>query len=423
MDSVDLENNTQKKNDGKVKKLSKDSFPLKLHYLLQEAERMGMGNVIAWLPHGRAFRVDNRKRFVVELLPWYFGMRKYESFQRQLNIYGFHWIKTGPDRNGYFSEYFVRHCPDIAAMGMIRQRKKGQGPRKPAVKAPNFYENETLPWMALSGPEAAASPVAFVPEPVLVRSIVTSAGRVQQGLTKRKDLERWLGDDNKGLASKPKKTEARRPCKKPGHSLVAASTPSTTHACCTLQFQIASLVWKELASGSEAVVAPPSNLKLLPVTTRHEGGSAGAKKVRGVGRAVLRAPLPKPQPLQAVVENTAVTRSVFVRGKQSVEDESQIMEAEVRKEYPCARDLASLSHLFHQTQAMVPEVPGTRYLASTSNLGGSFSGWRCGDYDTMPDGTKTLSSVPRANNSAPSYDSGSEDWLQTLFVVFGVDQC
>jgi hypothetical protein len=44
-------------------------FPAKLHYALEQAENDGLGEIIAWRPHGRAFLVLDRRRFEAEFLP------------------------------------------------------------------------------------------------------------------------------------------------------------------------------------------------------------------------------------------------------------------------------------------------------------------------------------------------------------------
>ena len=48
-----------------------DLFPAKLHYVLEQVEKDGGGDVIAWRSHGKAFLVKDRERFVTDLLPKY----------------------------------------------------------------------------------------------------------------------------------------------------------------------------------------------------------------------------------------------------------------------------------------------------------------------------------------------------------------
>lgn len=119
-------------------------FPSKLFLLLDEAERTGYSDVVSWLPHGRAFRVDDRDAFVERLMPAYFGQSSYSSLQRQLNIYGFTRIGSGPDKHGYYHQKFLRGMPFLVE-NFRRCKLKGQGPRKPAEIPPNFYI--IMPWM------------------------------------------------------------------------------------------------------------------------------------------------------------------------------------------------------------------------------------------------------------------------------------
>jgi hypothetical protein len=48
---------------------TKNSFPVQLHYLLGEMESDGMGDIIGFAVHGRAFKVHKVDRFVEEILP------------------------------------------------------------------------------------------------------------------------------------------------------------------------------------------------------------------------------------------------------------------------------------------------------------------------------------------------------------------
>jgi hypothetical protein len=58
------------------------TFPMKLHFMLMESERMGFEDVVCWLGN-YAFKVIDTHRFSVEIMPIYFNQTKYKSFQRQ----------------------------------------------------------------------------------------------------------------------------------------------------------------------------------------------------------------------------------------------------------------------------------------------------------------------------------------------------
>ena len=117
----------------------KAEFPIKLHKMLDEVDP----DIAAWLPHGRAFRVNDIEAFVEEVLPAYgFNQSKITSFYRQLNLYGFSRMIKGPDAGGYYHECFLRGKPNLIG-GMVRVKVKGGGNRpKPSEIAktqPNFY--------------------------------------------------------------------------------------------------------------------------------------------------------------------------------------------------------------------------------------------------------------------------------------------
>ena len=46
-----------------------NSFPCTVHRMLSEAEAGAFSNVACWMPHGRSFKILDRKRFVKEILP------------------------------------------------------------------------------------------------------------------------------------------------------------------------------------------------------------------------------------------------------------------------------------------------------------------------------------------------------------------
>lgn len=110
--------------------VSSDSvlFPQKLHILLRDEKSCGNECIISWQYHGRAFKVNNKKRFVEEVLPKYFGHSTYTSFQRQLNMYCFHRIRSGPDKGAYHHELFLRdrpeYCQDITRQCPPKRQKR-----------------------------------------------------------------------------------------------------------------------------------------------------------------------------------------------------------------------------------------------------------------------------------------------------------
>ena len=58
-------------------------FPQRLMELLSDERN---NDCIAWLPHGRAFIIRNRKLFAEKVMPKFFPRKsKYSSFTRKLN--------------------------------------------------------------------------------------------------------------------------------------------------------------------------------------------------------------------------------------------------------------------------------------------------------------------------------------------------
>lgn len=139
---------------------SKDpTFPVKLHQILSSGE---FDDVIAWLPHGRSFRVLQPKAFEERVIPLFFRHGRYASFARQVNGWGFHRVTNGPDYGSYYHELFLRGLPHLCermrrpSPGTIRKNKKENG----AEPAPNFYEISEacpLPENVRAHPLAAAA--------------------------------------------------------------------------------------------------------------------------------------------------------------------------------------------------------------------------------------------------------------------------
>lgn len=111
------------------------TFPQKLHQMLMDLERQEGGRDIAsFLPHGRAFAIHKPRDFVKHVMPKYFRMSRFSSFQRQLNLYDFQRITEGPDKGSYYHELFVQGRPILSTM-MKRNKIKGVKNKNNGVEA------------------------------------------------------------------------------------------------------------------------------------------------------------------------------------------------------------------------------------------------------------------------------------------------
>jgi hypothetical protein len=94
-------------------------FPIKLYDMLETAEKneliscadgasINMKSIISWLHGGTAFKVHDTKAFTRYVMPLYFDQTQYESFRRQLNMYGFMREPRGINRGIYHHQSFRR---------------------------------------------------------------------------------------------------------------------------------------------------------------------------------------------------------------------------------------------------------------------------------------------------------------------------
>jgi hypothetical protein len=63
-----------------------ETFPMKLHDIVSNHSYQ---HIIGWMPHGRSWCIKNKDLLVSEVLNEHFNHRNFESFNRQVNIYGF----------------------------------------------------------------------------------------------------------------------------------------------------------------------------------------------------------------------------------------------------------------------------------------------------------------------------------------------
>jgi hypothetical protein len=64
-------------------------FPVKVYEMLEDADRpeKNFSHIVSWNPIGNGFKVHNKDCFTKEIVPHYFNLTKYKSFQRQVSSY------------------------------------------------------------------------------------------------------------------------------------------------------------------------------------------------------------------------------------------------------------------------------------------------------------------------------------------------
>ena len=107
-----------------------NTFPAKLYNILCQPE---LSFVITWLSNGHCWKVLNREKMETFILPLYFNMRKYQSFMRQVNGWGFKRVNKGVNKGSYHHANFL-YAQDHLIRSMRRvcaspPTKKGCHPR------------------------------------------------------------------------------------------------------------------------------------------------------------------------------------------------------------------------------------------------------------------------------------------------------
>ncbi|CAB9512781.1 shock factor protein 1 [Seminavis robusta] len=105
------------------RKLGRPSaFPQKLYRMLMDIQTNGssLQDIVAFSPEGNSFHIYHNDAFVEQILPKYFKMSSFSSFQRQLQLYSFKRISKG---GAYFHPMFHRENPDTVGR-MVRKQSK-----------------------------------------------------------------------------------------------------------------------------------------------------------------------------------------------------------------------------------------------------------------------------------------------------------
>ena len=60
-------------------------FPVKVYEMLENAEKKHFSHIVSWNESGNGFMVHDKDHFTKEIVPHYFNLTKYKSFQRQVS--------------------------------------------------------------------------------------------------------------------------------------------------------------------------------------------------------------------------------------------------------------------------------------------------------------------------------------------------
>jgi len=86
-------------------------FPITLWEVLSNEAN---SSVIAWIPNGKGFSIFNREELISDVLPRYFKTKKYTSFTRRLNRWGFECFTKGHGAYVFHHPMFSRDRPELA---------------------------------------------------------------------------------------------------------------------------------------------------------------------------------------------------------------------------------------------------------------------------------------------------------------------
>lgn len=111
------------------------NFVAKMHSVLSRPE---LADIVAWMPHGRAWKILKPREFEIRVLPEYFEHSKLSSFIRQANGWGFRRIGQGPDKGAYYHEQFLRGLPHLCKT--MKRPGVAQKRALDATQEPNLYE-------------------------------------------------------------------------------------------------------------------------------------------------------------------------------------------------------------------------------------------------------------------------------------------
>jgi len=138
-------------------------FPDKLHDMLDHVEREGLEHIASWEMDGRAFKVHKINSFMKEVMPLFFKQSKYESLQRQLNLYGFTRVPKGPMKGCYHHPLFLKGGRSLSS-GMARRRHDDDIAPTPSSTVPTTSHSKVAKKEARKNQETAVTNPQVIPD-------------------------------------------------------------------------------------------------------------------------------------------------------------------------------------------------------------------------------------------------------------------
>mmetsp|Transcript_83053 Transcript_83053/g.240329 ORF Transcript_83053/g.240329 Transcript_83053/m.240329 type:complete len:225 (-) Transcript_83053:111-785(-) len=135
-------------------------FPRRLYEMLESETKLAEQDpdeayVISWSESGKAFRITDVDDFAATVLPKYFRTRKFSSFQRNLNLYGFTKVRKGPDTDMYAHPSFVRRQPEL----LSELRKSTSASRRRASRSLS-EDGDSISSRSSGSPELKSMPAS-----------------------------------------------------------------------------------------------------------------------------------------------------------------------------------------------------------------------------------------------------------------------
>lgn len=143
------------------------SYPTRIHLMLEDVEKRGEQDIVAWRSHGRAFKIHDEKAFESKILLRYFTASSLASFSRWLNHWGFLRMKAGKDRRCWYHRLLVRGTTELVKDFTRDELFDAMEEWRAPGKEPDFYcsgkgdELSELPFTSVSKKKRKAMKISL----------------------------------------------------------------------------------------------------------------------------------------------------------------------------------------------------------------------------------------------------------------------